>query len=354
MKTYVVTIRPTSPFGTPLKGDTLFGHLCWQAAMDPKPLGDPLDRLLEEYLPQTASGQGNPFLVVSSACPVIPDGKTDGFALRRPVLPAPRKILDRAARRRMINERKETKNRAWVLVHAGRPLSKALAEPQSEKDLFARLETRLQPEERRRLRANRDVRLIRGHDQYHNSINRLTGTTGEEGFAPFRTHADWFLPVESFRLAFFVGLRDGLPIDGLRELIRRIGAFGYGRDASTGAGRFEVTGIAPVDLAGFGAPKGNLLYTLAPCVPEPGAYEEGWYMPFVRFGKHGDCLATSRTPFKNPVLMADEGAVFQAKQYPERPFIGRGLSGLSGWKETVGQGYSLFIPFNAPVTGGES
>ena len=31
---YEVILRPQSLFGTPLAGDTLFGHLCWQFAMD--------------------------------------------------------------------------------------------------------------------------------------------------------------------------------------------------------------------------------------------------------------------------------------------------------------------------------
>ena len=29
MKTYRLTLRPLTAFGTPLAGDTLFGQLCW-------------------------------------------------------------------------------------------------------------------------------------------------------------------------------------------------------------------------------------------------------------------------------------------------------------------------------------
>jgi CRISPR-associated protein Csm4 len=29
MKTYILKIKPISPFSTPIQADTLFGHLCW-------------------------------------------------------------------------------------------------------------------------------------------------------------------------------------------------------------------------------------------------------------------------------------------------------------------------------------
>ena len=31
MKTFKFTLRPLTPFGTPVAGDTLFGHFCWAA-----------------------------------------------------------------------------------------------------------------------------------------------------------------------------------------------------------------------------------------------------------------------------------------------------------------------------------
>ena len=70
MKTYEIILKPLSGFGTPLKGDTLFGHICWQAAYDSSLFDAPLDTLLSGYA-------SSPFLVISSAYPVHRDnGRT--------------------------------------------------------------------------------------------------------------------------------------------------------------------------------------------------------------------------------------------------------------------------------------
>ena len=49
MKLYDVTIHPLSAFGTPLKGDTLFGQFCWQVAYDPGLVDGGLEKNLDRY-----------------------------------------------------------------------------------------------------------------------------------------------------------------------------------------------------------------------------------------------------------------------------------------------------------------
>jgi len=77
LKTYSITIKPRSPFGTPLKGDTIFGQLCWQLVNDPALAAVPFEALIAEYA-------ATPFAVVSSAFPAFADGI---FALKRPEAP---------------------------------------------------------------------------------------------------------------------------------------------------------------------------------------------------------------------------------------------------------------------------
>lgn len=77
MNTYQITIEPLSPFGTPLKGDTLFGQFCWQAAYDSSLLSVTLDEAVARYAER-------PFAVFSSAYPALADG---GVALKRPDAP---------------------------------------------------------------------------------------------------------------------------------------------------------------------------------------------------------------------------------------------------------------------------
>jgi len=88
-------------------------------------------------------------------------------------------------------------------------------------------------------------------------------------------------------------------------------------------------------------------YTLAPSVPEKGKWKEHFALPFTRFGKHGAEMVLSGKPFKNPVVMADEGAVFIPKEnhVPDKPYIGSAVTDLSlAEPGTVTQGYSIYLP----------
>jgi CRISPR-associated protein Csm4 len=62
VKLFVMTLEPQGALGTPLKGDTLFGHFCWQAQYDPDLINDGLESRLRSYAEA-------PFAVFSSAFP---------------------------------------------------------------------------------------------------------------------------------------------------------------------------------------------------------------------------------------------------------------------------------------------
>ena len=71
MRLYKTTITPISSFATPLKGDTLFGQICWAIRYIYKE--DRLNSLLQNY-------DTEPFLIVS-------DGFASGY-LPKPTLPS--------------------------------------------------------------------------------------------------------------------------------------------------------------------------------------------------------------------------------------------------------------------------
>ena len=75
MKVYEITLKPVTGFGTPLKGDTIFGHFCWQIAYDEALLGKTIDDLLSNY-------NSKPFAVFSSAYPKFCEGKEYLYALK--------------------------------------------------------------------------------------------------------------------------------------------------------------------------------------------------------------------------------------------------------------------------------
>jgi CRISPR-associated protein Csm4 len=340
LKTYIITMKPLSGFATPLKGDTLFGQLCWQAVYDPGLFGASIDDLLSDYLT-------DPFVVVSSAyLKKRSDGENE-YALKRPDLPAEKFMeLKRENKKEFLRQRKLLKSAKWILVGAGKRMESLrdlglLGSP----ELFDGLAgppagSAMEKATRRRTKA-----VVADFAQPHNTINRLTNTTGEGGFAPYSVEQHAYFP--GAELAIFVGAHKKIDIEQIAAGFRRMGELGFGKDASTGLGRFEVGGIQEIDLAALGSKNPDACYTLGPCVPPAHAFSSMYFTPFTRFGRHGDVLAKSSNPFKNPVIMADEGAVFVAATGAafDKPYIGSAVRGVSkAIPGAVTQGYSLYIP----------
>lgn len=340
MKVYAITINPQSPFGTPFKGDTIFGHFCWQAAHNPELLSGGLDHWIDRY-PE------KPFAVFTSAWPQIvePDGQTF-YCLPKPAMPAA--FPTGMVRKQRLEQRKKEKNKKWILLEQDSLRQGFVSfDVVNDKELFAAHQATLSTNEKRMLQflpAEQQKPVITS-THAHNSINRLTMTTGK-GFDPFSMENFHYLP--GLKLVLFVAFdEDALDQKKLCKGLENIGRFGFGRDASSGLGRFDVGEFNelewPLPVPGQGC------YTLAPCVPDAERFSEQFALPFTRFGRHGDRLGLSKNPFKNPVVMADEGAVFfpADNQLPTVPYIGRAVTGLSQVEErTVAQGYSPYLPMS--------
>ncbi len=337
----IIYIKPLSAFGTLLKGDTLFGQFCWQVAEDPSLAQKELTELLDSY-------EMHPFVVFSSAWPTFIEGNERYFALPRPELPLsiigePENISSCAER---LRKRKENRARKWFIVSRGLNDSLSWDRLIDDNKLFEKVSVGLPREERQRLIIERKNRPIIYCEQQHNTINRLTSTTGTGMFAPYSMQNIWFMP--RMELAIFVAFDSNLiNISQIKAGLERIGDYGYGRDASTGLGRFVISDIEKVDWPM--ASEGQKVFTLGPCVPEKGRFNSMYFQPFTRFGRHGAQLLHTGRPFKNPVLMASEGAVFETKvgDRLSRPWIGTAIKGVSkALSETVVQGYSLVLPLN--------
>lgn len=313
-----LTIRPRSAFGGPIKGDTLFGQLCWMVRH--RWGEDRLVELLDGYL------VGRPFAVCSDAFP-------SGY-LPRPALP-----LHRFATIRDL-DRKAVKRRRWLPRSAlTEPVAEWLAHCRSDRELLADLFG--DPDGNRQLAAT--------HSQPHNSINRLTGTTGGTEFAPYTLEQLWFSPGLTFDLYLLVD-QERLSANDARQLIEDIGRLGYGRDASIGLGKFELAS-EPRVTALPSQTQANACYTLAPVAPQGQGFvaATSHYEVFTRFGRHGDRAVQTGRPFKAPVLLAQTGAVLVPGQLPGHPFVGQGLGGngalsrATGFEGTVQQGYAPWI-----------
>jgi CRISPR-associated protein Csm4 len=339
IKTYAITLKPQSAFGTSLKGDTILGHFCWQAVQDKSLLKNSFDHWIDLYLEK-------PFALFSSAFPQIITANKTTFCLPRPAMPS--QFSSTTSRKERVEQRKKEKKKKWFLLAQDNFADDIQScETVNDNDLFDLYFSSLPANGQRALRnvpVNQHSPVITA-TQAHNSINRLTMTTGK-GFDPFSSDNFHYLP--GLELVVFAGIEDdALDVERLKTGMERIGQFGFGRDASIGLGRFEVGNI--IELPWPELQKGQGCYTLSPCVPQSEMFAEQFAIPFTRFGRHGGHLVLTGNPFKNPIIMADEGAVFfpHPDQFPKQFYVGQGLSGLSlAEPRTVAQGYSLFLPMS--------
>lgn len=310
MRQYRLTLQPRSAFGTPLVGDTLFGQLCWTVRHQ---LGNErLEALLQGY------EQGRPYAVLGDALP-------QGYL---PLPSLPTRFWAESAL-----DRKVLKKKRWLpLQFQSNPLVEWQGLAHSDLEATQAI-------------AGEQASSVLERAQPHNTINRLTGTTGTGQFAPYSQSNLWFDPGMCFDIYVCLDTERMTP-DEFLGAVTMVGQNGYGRDASIGMGKFDVLGIQADTLVFDHASTAWL--TLGPCAPQGQGFDSdnSYYQPMTRFGRHGDQAVQSGNPFKRPVLMARTGAVFTPMQpLHDVKFIGQGLTGVStSQPHTVQQGY-------APVVG---
>jgi len=291
MKLYKITITPTSDFATTLKGDTLFGQLCW--AIVYRFGKERLEVLLKEYR------DNRPFLVIS-------DAFAKGY-LPKPKMPS-----------RFLNEKSEDKKL-------------------NRKKLWLALDNLLKAEYSR---AKRDDEIENSNTNMlnmHNALNYKSFHTGD-GFDPYS--------IESSRLSqkdIYILLDENqLTLKEFEELFQLLSEMGYGKKTTIGKGRFEYkkTDIKAVELNS----KAKTFMTLSPFSPKELECKNIYYDPFTRFGKFGGSRATQNA-FKKPIILADVASVVIFEHEQTREYIGRAITGISDThKDAVHQGYSIVLP----------
>lgn len=337
MKFYEITITPTSPFGTLLKGDTLFGHFCWQVVHDPELVKGGLAAQLECY-------ENSPFVVFSSAFPKTEQKNTQYFLPRPEAVSLVREPVTAKSRKQRLLEGKALKKKPWMALDNLNTIELANVQFLTGEEVAIRVYGDRHLDLPPGLAINNARDIISTISQPHNTINRQTGTTGPGLFAPYSRENQYYIPGTT--LAIFLLLDESsTDIQRVCKGLERIGTWGFGRDASTGMGRFTVNASSEIPLPLLDT--ANACYTLAPSVPPEDVFTQTFFTPFVRFGKHGDRLATGKVPFKRPVVMADEGGVFipdTGKRYTT-PWLGNCVADVSYAERTaVAQGYSPWLP----------
>lgn len=305
MTLYRLGIEVRSAFATPPKGDTLFGQLCWHIAETSGVVR--LEELLEGYT------QGHPFAVVG-------DMLSQDMLLFPPV-PLSHLGIEFDPKKRKDIKRQRAFSMEQLLQNGGR-IDADLKEACVAAESSQWLET----------------------IQMRNSIDRRDGTTGE-GFDPYATVRKDLR--KSYATLYLLVNENRIEIEKVRKTFETMGAAGFGKDATVGRGRFTVKACERFELE---TENPNALLTLAPSVLSNQGFEEAYYEPFTRFGKHGGPLAHG-LPWKNPVLMADSFALVHSKR--PKSFIGQGLGGDGSiskrMPQTVHQGYAPTLPVRLEV-----
>lgn len=307
-------VRPLSPWGTPLRSDTLCGLLLWHLAER-----DGSDACRAEI---DAFRAGTPPYVLSSALPL---GMVNMPRLR----PTPRGLFHQWVKEGVFRDDDGKPRSLFAALQAYKKFRKTAYLPV---DIWAHHATSLSL---RPLLAwfcqqnsTKDKPTQGSSVEPHVSIDRRTNTASQG--ALFFNRLTWFAEGTAFHLY----ARSQTP-DILLERLNEVGDIGFGKDASTGKGRFKVekdTSFDPATLENNGPH--SLLCSV--CAAMDMSALDGWYAVEAKHGKTGPGMSS---PFKAPLLLVQEGSVL--RRLPDGPYV---LEGVHADKAIVQVTQPLTLP----------
>lgn len=301
MKTYHLKIKPQSSFLTPWQADTIFGSLCWIMAW--REGEDALKQFLEEYK------NGNPVFVLSDGMPCD-------------LLPAPAHLSLMTKQSDSLED-----------YQKGKKLKKILFLTPDEFDAIRNGKMEIQERE--------DIKTLKTFTTLHSSINRISGTTGDEG-SLFELE-EYAVESRLETISIYLKIRDGWEEKAL-SLFKDLSLIGYGRKKSIGKGSFEIIGnLEPFNK--FDDFKGaNGFISLSNFVPAKDDPTEGFYKTMIKYGKLGGEFTFSGNPFKKPLIMINTGSSFYVSGNV-KPFYGRMIGEIAPAKpEVIHYGYAFAVP----------
>jgi len=278
MALYRIRIKLCSPIVTPLKGDTIWGHIVWGIANHEG------NEAVDKFLKKEQSDP--PAMVVSSAFPA-------GMVCLPLPLPPEEKETS--------SERKRKKKIKYA--YAGHFFDNMESAEKDEKDKDKKKED------------EKKQSVLNSEPVMHNTIDRYTNTVLEEK-SPFLIEEQWpkikggnakaKYPYELFA-EWDIYILSSFEHKRIKQLFEWAFENGYGADASTGKGKIDVISEAvPVKTK----IKGNTYMALGPFVGSGNGITNLRADIFVRSGKLGGAFAAALTPYKKPVMLYDEGARF--------------------------------------------
>ena len=297
MASYKITWKPLSGFSTQLDSDTIFGHFCWALNY----LYEDNQKKLKELLMEL---EKRPALILSSA---FPSGKLPKpvYLLSQNIIakiwqklkeesPPPNKIDEKL----LYSFNKKVKKNRFIERDSLKQKSYQY-DPQEfyylnmKKELHKYLKSITEPDEEE----EKSVSTL----EFHNRIDRLTGTTIPSGDVFVSTIHFYNKEMESYMDT------DLYELEELQNIFNLISMLGFGKDKHTGKGRFEIK-VEPFDWGE--CPQCNAYLNLSNMIPAESDPPKAFYESKTKFAKVGGDFALEETPFKYPLYIIQPGAVF--------------------------------------------
>jgi CRISPR-associated protein Csm4 len=292
MTLYRITLQVCSPLATPLKGDTIWGHIVWGIANHEG------EKQVAEFLAQ--EGGDTPPLVVSSA---FPEGR-----LCKPI-PEPR---ERSAAPLDSDTYAKIKQDKKVKYIAASEYLTGIPETAPENGT-----------------PFKSVQVL------HNTIDRESGMVLESEGGLYAVREEW-AKVPNWDIYILSSFDAGR----VKELCEWAFENGYGADASTGKGKIEIK----TEPQAVQAKKNGAAYmALGPFVKAGENGITGLRGDiFIRSGRLGGAFASVLSPYKKTVVLYDEGAVLTA----EKPlqFAGKMLPAMHGDPRICQSAFAPVVP----------
>lgn len=309
---YHISFQPKSPLITPLHSDTLFGHVAWAVRY----LWE--ESRLIKFLGEFQDGGDAPFL--------ISDGFPAGY-LPKPFFKAmPLVELRRIVREtfRELNAELNPEDETQLLKELKRQsLFRLETFKQIQADCSAAALLKASAKEFGQLPATgkrSEKRKELATIVTHNTVNRIYGTVIEGLYQQTENFYAEDFSFEAYLKTSFFSHKE------LEQIFSLIEHTGYGRDKSTGKGKFAITVRATSVLPAIA--DANAFMVLSHYVPNAAAPQAGYYRLMTKYGRLGGDYASSVIPginkyyggsppkvhpFKKPLVMIRPGSVFLGK-----------------------------------------
>jgi len=343
MTLYRIRFKILSAVVTPLKGDTIWGHIVWGIANHEG------DEAVAKFLEQEKSC--TPELVVSSAFPA-------GMICRALRPPEERKESFGTEEYSEIKEKKKIKyESASDYFHDTEAPVNAVTENPFKS--ITVMHNTIDRSTNTAIKEKKNIKYESASDYFldtqapvnavtenpfksitvmHNTIDRSTNTVMEGGL--YSSEEKWIGKDTEWDLYILSSYSP----ERVKELVGWAFENGYGADASTGKGRIDEIKSGPIQVK----PKnsGKHYMALGPFTDPKNELKDIRADIFVRSGKVGGAFAASLSPYKKPVVLYDEGAVFDCDN--EIEYAGVLLDKMHGKDGRICQsGFAPVIPIGA-------